>query len=115
MFSETGVSSHLFHDSRFALREGDVSTRLVLNEFDLDLATFASGLVVIVVVVVGGGRGALSLDTTSLGSAILELLLLVIVGVAEVHSFGRHGEVTSCAWSLRSFGLQAGRDYPERC
>ena len=21
----------------------------------------------------------------------------------------------SCAWSLRSFGLQAGRDYPERC
>jgi hypothetical protein len=110
-----GDGSHLLHDTSFALREGDVPTRLVLNELDLDLAPLAARLVVVVVVVVGSGRGALSLDAAALGCAILELFLLVVVGIAEVDAFGRHGEVESCAWSLRSFGLQAGRDYPERC
>ena len=48
--------SYLLHDAGLALREGDVTTRLVLDEFDVNLPPFATGLVVVVVVVVASGR-----------------------------------------------------------
>ena len=65
----TGAPTYLLHDAGFALGEGDVSTRLVLDELDLNLAPFAPGLVVIIVVVVGGA-GTRTLDASALQSAI---------------------------------------------
>ena len=46
---------YFFHDACFAFREGDVSTRLVLNELDVNLSSFATGLIVIVVIIVASG------------------------------------------------------------
>lgn len=46
-----GVSAYLLHDSSFALGEGDVATRLVLDKFDLNLPSLAAGLVIIIVIV----------------------------------------------------------------
>jgi hypothetical protein len=45
---------YLLHDTRLSLGEGDVSSALVLNVFNLDLATsstLAGGLIIIVIVV----------------------------------------------------------------
>jgi hypothetical protein len=42
----------LLHDARLPLRESDVTTRLVLNEFDLNLSPLAATLFIIVVVVI---------------------------------------------------------------
>ena len=46
-----------------------MTTRLVLDELDLDLSSLATGLVVVVVIVVGGRSvgGALSLDASLFG------------------------------------------------
>lgn len=44
--------AYLLHDAGFTLGESNVATRLILDELDLDLSTFASGLVVIIIVVV---------------------------------------------------------------
>lgn len=54
--------AYLLHDTRFALGESDVATRLVLDKFDLDLAALAAGLVIIVVVVVHVLAGTSALD-----------------------------------------------------
>jgi hypothetical protein len=48
-----GTSTYLLHDAGLALGEGDVATRLILDELDLDLSALAAGLVIIIVVVVG--------------------------------------------------------------
>lgn len=69
-----GASQHrefigLLHDTGLALGKGDVATRLVANELDLDLATFAIALLIIIVVVVWC-RSTLSLDTARLGSGV---------------------------------------------
>lgn len=44
--------TYLLHDTSFSLREGNVPSRLVLNEFDLNLATLTAGLRVFIVIVV---------------------------------------------------------------
>jgi hypothetical protein len=44
--------AHLLHNTSFALGEGNVPTRLVLDELDLNLSPLATGLVVVIVVVV---------------------------------------------------------------
>src|SRR3569833_4672852 len=59
------ASTHLLHDAGLSLGIGDVTTRLVADELDLDLAALASALLVVVVIVVGGAR------SLGLGSAIL--------------------------------------------
>lgn len=48
-----GKCAHLLHDSGLALGKGDVTTRLVGDEFDLNLPPFATGLIIIIVIVVG--------------------------------------------------------------
>lgn len=60
--------TYLLHDACLALREGDVSTRLVADELDLDLATLAVALLVIIVVVVRCA-GAGTLNTAAFGSS----------------------------------------------
>lgn len=53
-------TTYLLHDTGFALGEGDVPTRLVLDELDLNLPALAAGLVIVVVVVVGSRSRTLS-------------------------------------------------------
>jgi hypothetical protein len=65
----------LLHDACLALGEGDVSTRLVLNELDLDLASLATGLVIVIVVVVGcAGTRALDASALECAIAVLEVI-----------------------------------------
>lgn len=58
------MASYLLHDARLALGEGDVPTRLVLNELDIDLPSLAAWFVVVIVVVVGGGTDARPLEAS---------------------------------------------------
>ena len=66
---EDWVTTNLLHNTSLSLGESDVTTRLVLDELDLDLSSLAARLVVVVVIVVGGCGvgGALSLDASLLG------------------------------------------------
>ena len=59
------VETHLLHDTSLSLGEGDVATRFVLDELDLDLATLTAALIVIIIVVVG------STDARTLGASRL--------------------------------------------
>ena len=88
------VSSHLLHDSRLALGEGDVTTRLVLDELDFNLPPLAARLVVVIVVVVGSSAGARTLDASALGGAVavLEVVVLVVRSVGVVGDNLAHGE-----------------------
>lgn len=73
--------TYLLHDTSLALGEGDVTTRFVLDELDLNLPPLAARLVVVVVVVVrGGGGGALALDAASFAGAITVLEIIVHTG-----------------------------------
>ena len=92
--------TNLLHDTGLPLGEGDVSTRLVLDELDLDLASLAARLVVIVIVVVGSGAGARSLGTAALDGAIAVLQVVVLVGGVGVVSddFSRHDDRSLCCF-----------------
>ena len=94
--------TYLLHDTSLALGEGDVTTRLVLDELDFDLPALATWLVVVVVIVVGGA-GARTLDAASLAIAILELVV-VVVGVGWIlrHNLGRHLEVVDLGFNARA-------------
>lgn len=73
------MDAHLLHDAGLALGEGDVPTRLVLDELDLDLAALTAALLVVIVIVVGGGAGALALGATALDdTAVLEVVVLLV-------------------------------------
>ena len=86
--------THLLHDSSLALGKGDVTTRLVLDELDFDLAALTAGFVVVVIIVVGSGAGALTLDAATLDVAVLEVVVFVVlVGRILVNDLGGHGEV----------------------
>jgi len=66
-----------------------VTTRLVLDELDLDLAPLATGLVVVVVIVVGGSAGARALDTSGLAVTIVEVVVVVVQESGILgHNFG---------------------------
>ena len=62
--------TNLLHYASLPLRECDVTTRLVLYEFDVDLPPLAAGLVIIVVVIVGSSGHAWALYTSSVTVAI---------------------------------------------
>jgi len=66
------AATNLLHDTSFALGEGDVATRLVADELDLNLATLAAALFVVVVIVVGRAR-ARALDATALCGGIVAI------------------------------------------
>jgi len=71
--------AYLLHDASFALRKGDMPTRLVLNELDFNLPSLTARLVIIVIVVVGGSAGALTLVASGFNGTILKVILLRIV------------------------------------
>lgn len=60
--------AYLLHDTSLTLGEGDVATRLVLDELDLDLASLTTLTLVIVVVVVASGGHSSALGTASFGA-----------------------------------------------
>jgi hypothetical protein len=72
-------AAYLLHDSGFALGKGNVSTRLIADELDLNLASLAAALLVIVIVVVG--TRTLALDAAGLGGDGISIAVrLVQVG-----------------------------------
>lgn len=64
------MSGYLLHDAGFPLGEGDVPSRFVLDELDVNLPPLATGFVVIVIVVVRSSADARSLDASRIGVAI---------------------------------------------
>lgn len=70
-----GNQTYLLHDTSLALGEGDMTTRLVADELDLDLAALTATLLVIVVIVVGRARAG-ALNAAGLAN-------VVVVAVAD--------------------------------
>lgn len=68
------MGPYLLHDARFAFGECNVPTRFVLDEFDVNLPSLSTGLVVVIFVVVGSGTDARSFD-----AAVLSTLYAVTV------------------------------------
>ena len=92
------VGSYLFHDPSLALREGNVPTRLVLDELDVNLSPLAPRLIIVVVVVIGCRTHARAFDATSI-SAIAGHVVVAgrSIGVSNV---GHLRDVTSRHLSL---------------
>ena len=67
--------TYLLHDTGLPLGKGNVATRLVLNELDLDLAALTAGLVIIVVVVLGAHAAALGAAGVSAVTGLLEVIV----------------------------------------
>lgn len=72
----TTASTYLLHDTSLALGEGDVTTRLILDKLDLDLAALTTRLVIVVVVVLSAHAAALG---TAGVSAVAGLLQVIVV------------------------------------
>lgn len=65
----------LLHDTSLPLGEGNMATRLVLNELDLNLAALTAGLVIIIVVVLGTHAAALGTTGVSAVTGLLEVIV----------------------------------------
>jgi len=81
------VATHLLHDTGLPLGEGDVATRLVLDELDLDLAALTARLVVVIIVVLGAHATALGAASLS---AVARLVQVIVAGGELVVSDSRH-------------------------
>lgn len=68
--------TYLLHNTSLPLGKGDVTTRLILDELNLDLAALTARLVIVVVVVLGANAAALG---TAGVSAVARLLQVVVV------------------------------------
>jgi hypothetical protein len=73
---ERSKHTHLLHDTRLPLGEGNVATRLILDELDLNLSALATGLVLIIVIVVG--THARALGTAVVWGSVTGLLQVVL-------------------------------------
>lgn len=73
---QVGRQTYLLHNTSLTLGKGNVTTRLVLDELDLDLATLTARLVIVIVVVLGAHAAALG---TAGVSAVARLLQVVVV------------------------------------
>jgi len=84
--------TYLLHDAGLALGKGNVTTRLVLDEFDLNLAALAAGLVVVVVVIVGSRArtlGAAVVDGQRAIGVVVNGGRRVLVVVGDFRGHGR--------------------------
>jgi hypothetical protein len=110
--SQTGT--YLLHDAGLALGEGDVATRLVGDELDLDFSSLAATLVIVVVVVVGdalsralgatalsSGRGAIA---DGVGIVELDRRLLIVL-ISDVGHYCRDSAIGITRESQVSVGM----------
>lgn len=67
--------TYLLHNTGLPLGKGDVTTRLVLNKLDLDLAALTAGLVVVVIVVLSAHAAALGAAGVSAVAGLLEVVV----------------------------------------
>ncbi len=74
------LATNLLHDAGLALGKGNMATRLVRDELDLNLAALAATLFVIIIVVVGGRR-TLALDAARLGGGAAVAYRVGVVNV----------------------------------
>lgn len=79
-------STYLLHDTGLSLGEGDVATRLILDELDFDLAALTARLVVIIIVVLGAHAVALG----AAGVAVARLLQVIVLARGELVIDGSH-------------------------
>ena len=68
------IGPYLFHDTRLPLGEGDVATRLILNELDFDLSALATGLFLVFLVVTHATLGGAVVSSAVTGG-LLQLVL----------------------------------------
>ena len=95
--ADGGSGKYLLHDAGLALGEGDVATRLVADELDLNLAPLATTLLVVIIVVVGRTR-ARTLDAAALSCAIADGMRIVELGRGGlVVLIGDVGHCVGCA------------------
>ena len=107
--SHGGSVTYLLHDTGLALREGDVATRLVLDELDLDLPALAAGLVFIVVVVVGSRTWALGAAVRIAAgqlavAVVVERRRRVLVVLGDLRGHGVARAVLGCGCLASAFG-----------
>ena len=119
-------ATNLLHDTRLALRECDMATRLIGDELDLDLSALTSGLVIIIVIVVSSG-GTLAFDAATVRVAISNGVVVegrggTFVGIGDIGhcielSFGGMTRMSPLRWApvtLLLMGLRSsvvGRKY----
>ena len=89
-------ATDLLHDTRLALRECDVATRLVGDELDLNLSSLTSGLIIVIIVVVGG-CWPLAFDAATVGIAVSD----GVVVEGGRRAFIVIGDVGHCEFVLR--------------
>jgi hypothetical protein len=82
------AASDLLHDASFPLRESDMTTRFVLDEFDLNLSPLTATLFIIVVVVVACCR-----HSRTLCASRLEPIAGEVVARGRVVEGARIGDV----------------------
>lgn len=70
-----------------------MSSRLVLDEFDVNLPPLASGLVFIIIIVVGSGTDARTLDAASV-SAVAGRIVVGVWGSIGIRNVGHYQEET---------------------
>lgn len=99
--ADRGQLIYLLHDTRLALRERDVATRLVGDELDLDLATLPAALVVVVIVAAGGGARAFYAPISIAGRAVSGMIIEVCWGGLIV-LIGNVGHFVSCGVSPKT-------------
>ena len=75
------LATCLLHNASLAFGEGDVPSRFVLDELDVNLPSFATGLVIIVVIIVSSSTHARPLDAARVSA-------VAIVGRVETRRMG---------------------------
>lgn len=91
---ETRDRTDLLHNTGLALGKGDMATRLILDELDLDLATLTARLVIIIVVVLGTNATALGTAGISAVAGLLQVIVTrgkLVVDGSHVGHGGKAG------------------------
>lgn len=96
----------LLHNASLSFGKGNVSTRLIRDELDVNLPAFAIRLIVVVVIVIAGGGTdtralhAARLSTLAIGiaggqSVIADRRRLLFIGIVDIAHDGMEGTSTS--------------------
>lgn len=67
--------THLLHDTRLPLGEGDVATRLILNELDFNLSPLTTLLLIILLIITHATLRSAVVGSTVTTSGLLQLIL----------------------------------------